>query len=150
MLSIDTNLLFHAIQSDSPSHTAALAFLQELQNDERVAISELVLVELYGLLRNSAANPRPLDPEDAVEVVSAFRRHPRWRLVGFTTTSRGLHDRLWQRAAEPQFAFRRIYDARLALTLLDHGVTELATANVKDFQGFGFARVWNPLEAQRK
>ena len=28
---------------------------------------------------------------------------------------------------------------------LNHGVTEFATANVKDFQGFGFTRVWNPL-----
>jgi len=27
-----------------------------------------------------------------------------------------------------------------------HGVTEFATANVKDFEGFGFARVWNPIE----
>ncbi|MFM8358316.1 MAG: hypothetical protein ACKOET_07130 [Verrucomicrobiota bacterium] len=25
------------------------------------------------------------------------------------------------------------------------GVTEFATANVKDFEGFGFERVWNPL-----
>ena len=25
------------------------------------------------------------------------------------------------------------------------GVTELATANVQDFQDFGFARVWKPV-----
>ena len=36
-------------------------------------------------------------------------------------------------------------DARLALTLRHHGVTEFATANLKDFEGFGFAKVWNPL-----
>jgi predicted nucleic acid-binding protein len=36
-------------------------------------------------------------------------------------------------------------DARLALTLRHHGVTEFATSNVKDFEGFGFNRVWNPL-----
>lgn len=35
--------------------------------------------------------------------------------------------------------------ARLALTLRHHGVTEFVTANVKDFEGFGFTRVWNPL-----
>jgi predicted nucleic acid-binding protein len=35
--------------------------------------------------------------------------------------------------------------ARLALTLRHHGVTEFATANPRDFQGFGFTRVWNPL-----
>ena len=44
------------------------------------------------------------------------------------------------------FARRRVYDARLALSLRRQGVTEFATANVKDFEGFGLARVWNPLE----
>lgn len=29
--------------------------------------------------------------------------------------------------------------------LRHHGVTELATANTKDFADFGFDRVWNPL-----
>jgi hypothetical protein len=48
-------------------------------------------------------------------------------------------------AAAPQFARRRIYDTRLALTLRHHGVSDFATANVKDFEGFGFSRVWNPL-----
>jgi hypothetical protein len=28
------------------------------------------------------------------------------------------------------------------------GVEDLATANVKDFEGLGFRRVWNPLPAQ--
>jgi len=36
-------------------------------------------------------------------------------------------------------------DARLGLTLLHHGVTELVTTNAKDFTHMGFQRVWNPL-----
>lgn len=48
-------------------------------------------------------------------------------------------------AATADFAIRRIVDARLALTLRHHGVTDFATSNVKDFEGFGFTRVWNPL-----
>jgi hypothetical protein len=35
----------------------------------------------------------------------------------------------------------------VAFNLLHHRVTEFATTNVKDFHGFGFVRVWNPLEA---
>jgi hypothetical protein len=38
-----------------------------------------------------------------------------------------------------------IVDARLGLTLRHHGVDEFATTNIKDFAGFGFTRVWNPL-----
>lgn len=44
-----------------------------------------------------------------------------------------------------EFAFRKIVDIRLGLTLKSHGVTHFATANVKDFQGLGFEKVWNPL-----
>ena len=52
---------------------------------------------------------------------------------------------VWHWAAKRMFATRRIIDVRLALTLRHHRVTEFATANVKDFAGLGFARVWNPL-----
>jgi hypothetical protein len=34
---------------------------------------------------------------------------------------------------------------RTALALQAFGVTEFATANVKDFEGLGFAKVWNPI-----
>lgn len=52
---------------------------------------------------------------------------------------------MWAKAAASDFAFRRIYDIRSALSLTAHGVTEFATANVKDFKDIGFRRVWNPL-----
>ncbi len=52
---------------------------------------------------------------------------------------------VWEAAPTPGIARRRVYDARLAVTLRHHGVLEFATTNVKDFQNFGFGRVWNPL-----
>jgi hypothetical protein len=45
--------------------------------------------------------------------------------------------------SQKSFAQRPIYDPRLALSLLRQGVTAFATADVKDFEEFGF--VWNPL-----
>ncbi len=145
MLSIDTSILFHACNADSPSHARAFRWLTSLQRTDEVAISELVLAELYGLLRNPAVVTKPLGADDAVDVIQAYRNHPRWRLVGFTAESRPLHDALWTRARAKTFAFRRLYDTRTALTLTAHGVTELATVNVKDFDGLGFSKVWNPL-----
>jgi len=53
-------------------------------------------------------------------------------------------EEVWQHARSSDFV-RRIYDIRLALTLRHYKVTDFATANGKRFQGFGFARVWNPL-----
>ena len=74
----------------------------------------------------------------AVEVIQAYRSHPRWRLIGFPAESRPLHDALWEKARARTFAFRRLYDTRTALTLTAQGVTEFATANVKDFESLGF------------
>ena len=147
MLSIDTNILLPAVEAGDKAHIAAAAFLQSLQDREDVAISEFILLELYGLLRNPAVLARPLGAPMASQVCEAFRAHPRWQLVGFPTESRAFHDRLWPHLREKGFGRRRAYDLRTALCLLRNGVTEFATVNVKDFQGIGFGRVWNPLLA---
>ena len=141
MLSIDTNLLVYAQNADCEEHPRARGFLSTCR-DREIVICELVLVELYLVLRSAAIVSRPLGAEDAVEVCAAYRNNPRWRLVEHAPVM----TEVWQRAGEADFARRRIIDARLALTLRHHGVTELATANVRDFEGFGFVRVWNPIE----
>ena len=146
MTSFDSNLLLYCFSEASPFHERARAFLKAMTPRDDVAISELVLVEFYTLLRNPAVLVDPLDAVKAVDVVQAYRRHPRWALLGFDPDTGGLHEELWRLAAGTTFARRRIYDARLALSLRRQGVRELATANVKDFQDFGFARVWNPLD----
>ena len=141
MLSIDTHLLVYAQNTGCDEHRRARAFLSACRERD-VVICELVLVELYLVLRSAAIVSRPLAAEDAVEVCSAYRNNPRWRLVEHAPVMA----EVWDRAKATDFARRRIIDARLALTLRHHGVTELATANVRDFQGFGFVRVWNPIE----
>ena len=145
MLSLDTNILFHALTAGTPQHSSAAAFLESLQNDEAVAICELVLVELYRLLRNPALFARPLNASDAAGVMQQFRRHPRWKIIGFPHDSARLHDQLWELAGERGFAYRRVFDVRLALVLRQQGVTRFATENTKDFAGLGFEKVWNPL-----
>lgn len=146
MISIDTNLLFYAFNSDSPPHRAAFEWLSSLTAREDIIISEFVLVELYCLLRNPSILKTPLRAPDALEVIETYRKHPAWRLVGFPQESRILHNRLWEKTKRPDFAFRKIYDVRTALALQHHGVTEFATRNVKDFQNLGFQHVWDPTE----
>lgn len=146
MISLDANLLLYAYNEDSPKHEAAFQFLGQLARNDDVAISEFVLTEFYTLLRNPAVLVRPLSSVDAVRVVEYYRRHSNWALLGFAPDSVDMHTELWALARRADFSRRRIYDARTALTLRRQGVTDFATANVKDFKGFGFRRVWNPLE----
>ena len=145
MLSLDTNIVFYALNADAPLNEEAVTFLDSLRNDEEVAISEFMLAELYRLLRNPVVVSRPLSAPHAVEIVQHFRHHPRWKVIGFPMDGRGMHDRLWAMAAAREFAYRRLFDARLALLLIEQGVTEFATVNTRDFEGLGFDRVWNPL-----
>lgn len=140
MLSIDTNVLLYAYNQDCDEHRAATAFLAEYSRRDDVAICELVLVELYQLLRNPAVLQRPLDAPDAADVCQSFRRNPRWALI----ESAPVMDQVWTFAAQPGVARRRLFDARLGLTLRHHGVREFATRNLKDFDGIGFERVWDP------
>ncbi len=145
MISLDTNLLLPAVESGNANHARAAAFLEALHDREDVVISEFILLELYNLLRNPAVLTKPLSATAAVDVCEAFRQHPLWHIVGFPPDSRVFHDALWPRLREKNFARRRAYDWRVALSLLRQGVTEFATVNVKDFAGLGFAKVWNPL-----
>jgi len=141
MMSFDTNVLLYALNADCPEHAAARAFLDECAARDDVVVAELVLIELYTLLRNPAVLAAPLAAPAAVAVCQGFRRNPRWALV----ESAPVMDEVWRRAARPRVARRRIFDARLALTLRHHGVTELATDNVRHFDDFGFVRVFSPV-----
>lgn len=145
MLSVDTNILFYAYNQATAKHTAAYDWLASLANRDDVAISEMVLVELYCLLRNPTVLRAPLQAREAVQVIQTYRQQPSWRIIGFPSDSAAIHSELWDHASHRAFAYRRIYDARLALCLWEHGVREFATCNIRDFQGFGFGRVWDPL-----
>ncbi|NQX00257.1 PIN domain-containing protein [bacterium] len=141
MLSFDTNIAVYAANSGSPLHDRARNFLQSIATRRDTAICELVLVELYLKLRNEKIFSRPLSAVHAASVCQAYRQNQAWTLI----ESAPVMAEVWERAAQKDFAFRRIIDLRLALTLRHHGVTEFATTNEKDFGGQGFIRVWNPL-----
>jgi len=101
-------------------------------------------MELYCLLRNPAVCRIPLSSSEATDIIQSFRSNPHWPVVDVATGS-NIMDEIWQYTSRPDFAYRDIFDARLAVTLQHHGVTQFATCNEKDFLDFGFQNVWNPL-----
>jgi uncharacterized protein len=144
MISCDTNILFPACDATAANHQAARTFLAHYSNDAQFCLCEQVLMELYVLLRNPAVCRTPLSATDAIAVVQSFRSNPHWRIVDVVLDA-SISDMVWQQAGQDGFAYRRIFDVRLAATLLHHGVTDFATRNSMDFAGMGFARVWNPF-----
>lgn len=140
MIALDTNILFPALEPSHADHAAARAYLESAE--EQLALSELVLMELYVLVRNPAIARRPLGPKAAVGLVERLRTHPRFRLFD---APEGVMAEVWTKAGAPGFGRRRVYDARLAVSLVRQGVPALATRNVRDFQGLGLTRVFDPL-----
>lgn len=142
MISIDTNILLYSLNEDAPEHQEASSFVKVCATRDDIAICELVLIELYQLLRNPAVVPQPLEAPEAAEVCKTFRLNPRWALI----ENAPVMDQVWRVAARPGIARRQVFNARLAFTLLHHGVSELATRNVADFADFSFTRVWDPID----
>ena len=146
MISFDTNLLLYSLNRDGAEYADARAFFASLPTAlGQVVVCELVLIELYVLLRNPAVVKNPLDGPDAAALVQTFRRHPTRALIDHPGDTSTVMTEVWRCAAQPNIGRRVVFDARLALTLRHHGVTEFATRNEAHFTNFGFTRVWNPL-----
>lgn len=149
MISFDTNVLYALLDSQSPFQTTARHLFEKHVQNPDVVIAEQTLMELYCLLRNPAVSPRFLSASEAVSVIQTLRSNPAWRIVD-VPPDRDLMERVWTKAAMRDFAYRRIFDVRLAETLLHHGVTVFYTRNVKDFQGSGLEQIINPFASQLK
>ena len=142
MIACDTYILFPALEASHPDHGAARVWLESMVGNESFALCELVLTEVYTLLRNAAICAKPLSDAAAVALIENLRGNPAWLLLDHPGP--GLMDKVWGVARQTESA-RRIYDIRLALTLRHAGVRSFATANIRDFRSFGFEKVWNPL-----
>ena len=143
IVSADTNLFLYAANPASAWHSGARDFFTRVASgkSDTFVVCGLVLVEVYMQLRNPAVFRTPASAQAAADICDRLRKNPAWEYVDYEPEIAGS---LWDWAAHATTGFRHIIDARLALTLRHHGVTHFATANVKDFQGFGFSHVWNP------
>ena len=143
MTSFDTNIVVHSANGDSPHHAPAREFLEEAASRRDIAIAEIMLVEVFLKLCSAKIFRNPMSPAEAGRYCQALRNNRNWRLV----ESAPVMDDVWTWTQRSNFAFRRIIDIRLGLTLRHAGVNEFATGNPKDFQGLGFRKIWNPLDA---
>ena len=144
MISCDANILICALSDKLEHHKRARKFLGDQISNIEFALSELVLMELYVLLRNPLLVTNPMSAEKACGLISDLRRNPKWTILKGTSD---VSEHVWKVASTPQFPRRAIYDARIAYSLAAEGVTTFATNNVKDFRRFGVLDLFDPLSA---
>lgn len=144
----DTNVLFYYLNASSQENKSATEYLSNKFDDENFCICELVLVELYGLLRNSAVTTKPMSRQEAIKSIISFRTNPYWRIV--EAMPEGLPDSVmdqtWSYLSRTEHQRREIFDVRLAYTMKNSGITHFDTRNVKHFSKFEFLTVNNPID----
>lgn len=143
MRSCDTNILLYALNTSCQEHAAARKYFDSVVGDHSFAVCELVLVELYVLLRNPKVLKAPLSAKEAAECCLQLRKNPAWRVIDYDTR---ISDAVWAVCSNTKLSGVSIFDTRLALTLEHHGIKEFATRNVKDFKRFSSLDIINPID----
>jgi predicted nucleic acid-binding protein len=132
---IDANVLVYADQPSSDFHSMARHTLMGLEAaEDELWISRQVLREYQAVItRPNPAAPHLniLTPADAVEAVRSL-------LETFCVAEDGplVTDHRLSLIARRQVAGRRTHDANTVATMLAHGISRLATFNVRDFHRF--------------
>ncbi len=74
---VDANVLLYAVNADARHHRSARHWLDAaLNGTETVGFSWVVVLAFLRLSTNASLFPRPLDPEDAFDVVEAWLGQP--------------------------------------------------------------------------
>ena len=139
----DVNLFLYAIDESSARHRPARAWVEAiLSGSETVALAWAVLLAFVRLSTNPAAFERPLDVDEALDLVEAWLAQPCTTVVAPTDRHPAvLRDLL----APLGSAGNLTSDAYLAALAIEHGA-ELCSCDT-DFSRFAGLRWIDPLAA---
>jgi uncharacterized protein len=142
MIAVDSNVLVYAHREDSPWHESAYARLVRLAEGRAPwAIPWPCIHEFLSIVTHARIYAPPTPLATAIDQIEAWMESPSLVVLAeaesYWTQLRGLIQAA--RVTGPQ-----IHDARVAALCLQHGVTELWTAD-RDFGRFPGLTVRNPL-----
>ena len=140
---LDSNILLRISKSDDPQHAAISHALRGLVGQGvRLCYTSQTLGEFWN------ASTRPRDKNGFGLSVAETDRLARVieRDFELLPDSREVHDRWRSLLVAHNIQGVRVHDARLAASMYVHGVGQLLTINVRDFQRFDDLRVLHPAE----
>jgi toxin-antitoxin system PIN domain toxin len=142
VIAVDTNVLVAAHRRDAELHTRAAGVLRDLAEGRRPWCLPWPCVhEFLAIVTHPRIFDGPSAPEQAVDQVDAWLESPTVELIA----ERFDH---WEHLRELFLSSGArgalVHDARVAALCLEHGVTELCSAD-RDFGRFPRLRVRNPL-----
>ena len=142
MIAFDTNILVYAHRPDLPEHKRALDVVAgALGGTEQVGLCWPVLQEFLAVVTNARIFAQPTPDERAFDQVEHWLSSPR----AITLHESPTHlQTLRALVVNGRATGSALHDAKIAALCLDHGVSELLTAD-RDFSRFPTLRVSNPL-----
>jgi hypothetical protein len=142
MIAVDSNLLIYAHREDSPWHQVAYRRVQELAEGRTPwAIPWPCIHEFLAIVTHARIYAPPTPLETAIDQVDAWLESPGLVLL---SESEGYWREIRDVLRTSRVSGPQIHDARVAGLCIQHGVTELWTAD-RDFGRFSGITVRNPL-----
>lgn len=142
-LLIDTNILLYAVNQGCPEHDRARLFLEKhLSSETPWCLTWPILYEFLRVATHPRVFPKPLKAGQAIRFADNLIQCESLSLL--TPTARHFHV-LQQTLTElSRPAGNLFHDIATAVTLREHGVPEIVTADA-DFHQFQFLKVTNPI-----
>lgn len=142
-LLIDTNLLLYAANQDAPGHERSSEFVNEhVAGTIPWCLTWPVIYEFLRVSTHPKVFPQPLTVGEAFSFLAPVFTSPALTILSPTRRHLPMLNQTIQEIAPP--SGNLFHDIAIAVTLREHGVPEIATADT-DFLQFRFLKVINPL-----
>jgi predicted nucleic acid-binding protein len=141
MILVDTNVLLRMAQPAHPMHAQAMSAVDALSSGgETLCVVPQVVYEYWAVATrpeqvNGLGMSAVAANADVAKIVQRFR---------LVRDEQGIFD-VWHRlVAQHQVLGKNAHDARLVAAMVFHGITDILTFNVGDFQRYPGLRIINP------
>lgn len=142
MIALDTNILVYARRQETPYHRQAKRLLKKLaEGDEPWALPWPCIYEFLRVITHPRVFDPPTDIDAALEDLESLIESPSLVLLGEGFAHAG-HLRAAVKGGSA--TGNLIHDAHIAALVIEHGVSELWTAD-RDFARFPGLRSKNPF-----
>ena len=140
---VDTNILLRSLNPDDPQYDAAAKALAKIRaSNEVLCIMPQILIEFWAVAtRPSNKNGLGLTISEAESELTTIRRF--FRLLPCTPAVL----EIWQRMVVlHRVSGKQTHDAHVAAIMRVHGVTDILTFNVADFERFPGVTILHPAK----
>ena len=139
MFLVDTNILLHAVNRDSPCHEAARRNLESFINGlEQWSLTWSIVYEYLRVATHPRVFKKPLTLEDAYESIMPILRAGNCAILSETEQ----HQTVLEQSKKQihRLSGNVLHDLHIAVIMREHGIQEIVTRD-DDFKAFPWVRI---------